>query len=134
MPCGTDQWRGDVLVAGRLRPSGVKLDEDVGSEVIVAGSIVVIRFKRPVDIAIDKLSDAAPDYVGSARRDPDGTALRLSLKRKVTVNAMSAGERLFVDLLPDTWNGLPPGLPPKWSANWPSVRASRSARFVSSAR
>ena len=89
----------------------VKLDEDIGSEVSVAGSIVVIRFKRPVDIAIDKLSVTAPDYVGTARLDPDGTALRLSLNRKVTVNAMSAGERLFVDLLPDTWNGLPPGLP-----------------------
>ncbi len=31
--------------------------------------------------------------------------------RKVTVNTITAGERLFVDLLPDTWKGLPPGLP-----------------------
>ena len=45
----------------------LKLDEDVDSEVSVAGSIVVIRFKRPVDINVDKLSDAVPAYVGSAR-------------------------------------------------------------------
>jgi len=29
----------------------------------------------------------------------------------VTVNTMTAGEWLFVDLLPDTWVGVPPGLP-----------------------
>jgi tetratricopeptide (TPR) repeat protein len=89
----------------------LKLDEDVDSEVSVAGSIVVIRFKRPVDISVDKLSDAVPAYVGSARRDPDGAAIRLSLARRVTVNAMTAGERIFVDLLPDSWSGLPPSLP-----------------------
>src|SRR5882757_2570286 len=89
----------------------LKLDEDVDSEVSVAGSIVVIRFKRPVDIPVDKLSDAVPAYVGSARRDPDGAAIRLSLARKVSVNAMIAGERIFVDLLPDSWSGLPPSLP-----------------------
>jgi hypothetical protein len=89
----------------------LKLDEDVDSEVMVAGSILVIRFKKPVDIPVDKLSDAVPDYVGSARRDPDGMAIRLALARKVKVNSMMAGERIFVDLLPDSWKGLPPGLP-----------------------
>jgi tetratricopeptide (TPR) repeat protein len=89
----------------------LKLAEDVESEVIPAGSIIVIRFKRPVDIPVDKLSDAVPDYVGSARRDPDGMAIRLSLSRRVTVNTMTAGERVFVDFLPDSWKGPPPGLP-----------------------
>src|ERR1700681_866029 len=91
----------------------LKLAEDVGSEVTTAGSIIVIRFKRPVDIPIDTLSEAVPDYVGSARRDPDGSAIRLSLARRVTINTMTAGERVFVDLLPDTWTGQPPSLPPE---------------------
>jgi tetratricopeptide (TPR) repeat protein len=90
-----------------------KLAEDVESEVIAAGSILVVRFKRPVNIPVDQLSDAVPDYVGSARRDPDGSAIRLSLARRVTINTMTAGERVFVDLLPDTWSGPPPGLPPE---------------------
>jgi tetratricopeptide (TPR) repeat protein len=90
-----------------------KLAEDVDAEVIAAGSIVVVRFKRPVDIPVDQLSDAVPDYVGSVRRDPDGSAVRLSLTRRVTINTMTAGERVFVDLLPDTWSGHPPGLPPE---------------------
>lgn len=89
----------------------VKLDEDVDSEVSVAGSILIIRFKRAIDIPVDQISDAVPDYVGSARRDPDGSAIRLALSRKVKVNSMAAGERLFVDLLPDNWKGMPPGLP-----------------------
>src|SRR5258708_2378047 len=87
------------------------LADDVGSEVTTAGSILVIRFNRPVDIPVGRLSDAVPDYVGSARRDPDGSAIRLSLARRVTINTMTAGERVFVDLLPDTWVGQPPGLP-----------------------
>ena len=91
----------------------LKLAEDVGSEVIAAGSIVVIRFKQPVDIPVDKLAETAPDYVGSVRRDPDGSAIRLSLVRRVTINTMTAGERVFVDLLPDSWVGQPPGLPPE---------------------
>jgi tetratricopeptide (TPR) repeat protein len=89
----------------------LKLAEDVESEVSTAGLILVIRFKRPVDIPVDKLSDAVPDYVGSVRRDPDGAAIRLSLSRRVTINTMTAGERIFVDLLPDTWSGQPPALP-----------------------
>ncbi|VIO77276.1 tetratricopeptide repeat protein [Bradyrhizobium ivorense] len=89
----------------------LKLKEDVESEVMTAGSIIVIRFKRPVDIQVEKLGDAVPDYVGAARRDPDGTAIRLSLARRVTVNTMTAAERIFVDFLPDGWTGPPPPLP-----------------------
>lgn len=89
----------------------VKLAEDVESEVVTAGQILVIRFKRPVAVSMDKVADALPDYVGSARRDPDGGALRLALSRRVSVNTMVAGERLFVDLLPDSWTGAPPALP-----------------------
>ncbi|MDE2063431.1 MAG: tetratricopeptide repeat protein [Bradyrhizobium sp.] len=89
----------------------IKFDEDINSEVATAGSILVIRFERPVNISVDQLGELVPDYVGAARRDPDGSAIRLSLARKVKINTMTAGERLFVDLLPDTWKGPPPSLP-----------------------
>jgi len=89
----------------------LKLAEDVESEVSQAGSVLIVRFKRPVDVPVEILGDSAPDYIGSARRDPDGTALRLALSRRVTVNSMTAGERIFIDLLPDGWKGAPPGLP-----------------------
>src|SRR6185295_16940212 len=97
--CQAQPVKGEATfsAAGGYARLVLKLDEDVDSDVSVAGSIVVIRFKRPVDINVDRLSDAVPGYVGSARRDPDGTAIRLSLARRVTVNAMTAGERIFVD-------------------------------------
>src|ERR1700728_4826422 len=77
----------------------------------VAGNVLVISFKEPVDVSVDRVPGIAPDYIGAARRDPDGKAVRMALARPVTVNTMSAGEKLFVDLLPDTWSGVPPGLP-----------------------
>ncbi|MDB5601014.1 MAG: hypothetical protein JWN71_3058 [Xanthobacteraceae bacterium] len=87
------------------------LAEDVESTVRTSGSIIVITFKRPVDVAVERLNTVAPGYISAARRDPDGTGIRLALAQKVTVNTIAAGERLFVDLLPESWAGLPPGLP-----------------------
>jgi tetratricopeptide (TPR) repeat protein len=101
-----------LSAAGGYARLVLRLAEDVESEVTAAGTIVIIRFKRPVDIPVDKLAEAVPDYIGSARRDPDGAAIRLSLVRKVTINTMTAGERVFVDFLPDGWRGQPPSLPP----------------------
>jgi tetratricopeptide (TPR) repeat protein len=89
----------------------IKLGEDVSSEVTTAGSILIIRFDRPVEVPVDRVPEGAPDYVNSARRDPDGSAIRLSLSRRVTVNTMNAGERTFIDLMPDGWKGPPPSLP-----------------------
>ena len=87
------------------------LAEDVESQVKVANGIIVITFQRPVDISVDKVALGAAGFVSAARRDPDGRGIRIALGRKVTVNSMAAAERLFVDLLPDTWTALPPGLP-----------------------
>jgi tetratricopeptide (TPR) repeat protein len=100
-----------LTVAGGFARLVLKLADDVESEVTTAGTILVIKFKRPIDIPIDRVFEAAPDYVTSARRDPDGSAIRLSLARKVTINTMTAGERVFIDMLPDNWKGQPPGLP-----------------------
>jgi tetratricopeptide (TPR) repeat protein len=77
----------------------------------IAGNVLIITFKQPVDIDVDRMAAQAPDYISAARRDPDGKAIRLALARQVKVNTLTAGEWLFVDLLPDTWTGLPPGLP-----------------------
>src|SRR6476620_6002649 len=87
------------------------LAEEVESEVRTANGIVIIAFKRPVDVAVDRVAGGAVGYIGAARRDPDGMGVRIALARKVRVNTMAAGERLFVDLLPEPWVGVVPGLP-----------------------
>jgi len=87
------------------------MGDDVESQVHVFDSIIIINFDQPVDINVDRLAQGADGYIGAARRDPDGKAVRIALSRKAKVSSMAAGERLFVDLLPDGWTGLPPGLP-----------------------
>jgi tetratricopeptide (TPR) repeat protein len=74
-------------------------------------SILVISFDQTVTINTEKLASELPSYVSVVRRDPDGKAIRLALIRGVRTNIMEAGERIFIDLMPDTWTGLPPGLP-----------------------
>jgi tetratricopeptide (TPR) repeat protein len=76
-----------------------------------AGNVLIISFKQPIDVAVNRVAEQAPDYIGAARRDPDGKAVRMALAQNVTIHAMSAGEKFFVDLLPADWKGMPPGLP-----------------------
>src|SRR6202034_789094 len=62
------------------------LAEETEADVKLSNGIVVITFKKPIDIAaVDRLSGRAPAYISAARRDPDGTAVRLALAQKVTV-------------------------------------------------
>ena len=77
----------------------------------VVGNVLIVNFQQPIDVSVDRIPQTAPDYVGAARRDPDGRAVRMALARPVTVKTMAAGEKVFIDLLPDTWKGVPPGLP-----------------------
>ena len=86
-------------------------DQAVESNVRVSGAIIVINFKKPVAVAVEKLSSGASGLISVARRDPDGGAIRIALAQKVKVNTIAAAERLYVDLLPDNWNGPNPGLP-----------------------
>src|SRR5450755_2752259 len=72
-PCRAEPVKGEATfsAANGYARLVLKLAEDVESQVTAAGTIVVVKFKRPVDIAVGKISDAVPDYVSSARRDPD---------------------------------------------------------------
>ena len=76
-----------------------------------ANNILVITFSKPIDVVVDRIAAQIPDYVGAARRDPDGKGVRIALSQQVKVNATPAGEKFFVDLLPASWSGPPPGLP-----------------------
>ena len=60
----------------------VKLDDDVETDAATAGNVLIVRFKRPVDLTIGNVETAAPDYVSSARRDPDDLAIRFALRAR----------------------------------------------------
>src|ERR1700760_1861243 len=55
-----------------------------------AGNVLILTFKRPVNVTVDRIPVQAADYIGAARRDPDGMAVRMALAQKVTVHAIAA--------------------------------------------
>lgn len=86
-------------------------DQQLPTDVKVSGGVLIITFSMPVDMQTGQLMGQLGGYVSAVRRDPDGKSLRFALSQRVTVNSMEAGERLFIDMMPDTWSGSPPGLP-----------------------
>ncbi|WP_068085665.1 tetratricopeptide repeat protein [Polycladidibacter stylochi] len=80
-------------------------------EASINSGVLKLAFPKGIDVNVDDVPGALKDYISIARRDPDGTALRFALKQSVTINSMEAGEKLFIDLLPLSWTGMPPALP-----------------------
>ena len=76
-----------------------------------AGNVLIIHFKEPIAVVVNRVPEQAGGFIGAARLDPDGMAVRLALSQEVTVHAIPAGEKYFVDLLPTAWQGPPPSLP-----------------------
>jgi hypothetical protein len=98
----TQPIRGEMTMStsggyGRLV---VRLDAEVEAEVRVSSGVLIVQFKQPVSIPVDRITAGASQYFGAARRDPDGRAVRFALQQKLKVSTMAAGERLFIDLLP----------------------------------
>jgi hypothetical protein len=87
------------------------LAEAADANVRLSGNVLIVTFRQPVYVPVERLAASAPDYVTVARLDPDGRADRLGLKQKVTLQTTPAGDRLYVDLLPEAWQGPPPALP-----------------------
>ena len=134
---GAEPVKGEatLTVAGGYARLVLKLAEDVESEVTTAGYHPRDHSSSArSDIPIDRVFEAAPDYVTSARRDPDGSAIRLSLARRVTINTMTAGERVFVDMLPDNWKR--PASRPSFRGGPRTLRAraGRGTRVAPAAR
>lgn len=73
--------------------------------------VLSVQFDQPVTVAMPDVGAALPDYVSAARIDPDGRGLRIGLRRALNFNPIDAGEKLFIDLMPDSWQGAPPTLP-----------------------
>lgn len=89
----------------------LQFDQMPSVQARVSNGILVLTFSEPVTLSPDKLALALANYVSAARVDPDGKAFRMALSRRVTVRSMAAGQRYFIDLLPEGWTGEPPALP-----------------------
>ena len=108
-----ERIKGEIKVSteGGYARLAFRFEKEVPANIQITYPIMVVTFKKPVAIAVDRLNAAAPDYISAARLDPDGNSIRIALARKVKLNTMPAAERLYVDLLPEAWTGMLPGLP-----------------------
>jgi len=79
----------------------------------VENGILALTFDSEIELLLPDVASTLPDYVSIARIDPDQKGLRFGLRTTLNVNRIEAGEKLYVDLLPTTWQGLPPALPPE---------------------
>jgi hypothetical protein len=86
-------------------------DKPITVRATVTGGVLILGYGEGVKAGPERLAEEMPGYLAAVRRDPDGTGLRLALQRPLRANVQSAGERVFVDLLPEAWKGLPPPLP-----------------------
>ncbi|EHP83934.1 hypothetical protein MetexDRAFT_6017, partial [Methylorubrum extorquens DSM 13060] len=105
-----------VSAKGAQPPEGfgrivLTFDEPVSVKARLSGAILVLNFGEAVGAGPERIAAGMPDYVTVVRRDPDGSALRLALQRPYRVNVQDAGEQVFIDLLPESWNGFLPPLP-----------------------
>ncbi|KQT53345.1 hypothetical protein ASG52_04240 [Methylobacterium sp. Leaf456] len=88
-------------------------DTPVSVKARQSGTVLVLGFGEAVSAGPEKIAAGMPDYVSAVRRDPDGAAMRLALQRGYRINVQDAAEQVFIDLLPESWSGFPPPLPPE---------------------
>lgn len=95
--------------------------------------VLAVEFAEPISLLLPDVSVALPDYVSVARVDPDNRGVRFGLRTALNVNQMPAAEKLFIDLLPTTWQGLPPALPEEVIADL-AKRAQEAERIAEQKR
>jgi tetratricopeptide (TPR) repeat protein len=108
----TATLRGEAMRAGFGRLA-FAFDEPVTTRVRVANGVVIIGFSQPVKLDPSRLAAELPNYISVVRIDPDDRGLRLALARPYRANLLEAGDKAFIDLLPENWTGQLPGLPPE---------------------
>jgi tetratricopeptide (TPR) repeat protein len=64
-------------------------------------------------VELEKLSQQLPSYISVVRADPDGKSIRFGLNDRYRVDLKMAGERVYLDILSNKWQGMPPSLPPE---------------------
>lgn len=123
----------DVVVSGtkmdRFGRILLQFDQTTKVQVKSTNSVLVISFGEPSRIRAEKLATELAPYVAVVRRDPDNTGLRLALAAALRPNVLEAGERVYIDLLPQNWTGMPPALPAEVVAELARRAATAEAKL-----
>ena len=102
--------RGEAMPAGFGRLS-LAFGEPVQTRIQTSNGVLIVSFGSPVQVDVAKVARELPNYVSVARVDPDGRGMRFALTQPYKVNLIEAGDRAFIDLLPQSWTGVMPGPP-----------------------
>ena len=78
----------------------------------LTGEVLTIAFDRKVALAATTIAQALPGYIASARADADGKTFRFALKQPIRTHSSAASGKIAVDLMPASYSGTPPDLPP----------------------
>ncbi|MCU4180584.1 hypothetical protein [Bosea sp. BH3] len=102
--------RGEAMPAGFGRLS-LAFEGPVQTRILTSNGVLIVSFGTPVQVDVAKIARELPNYVSVARVDPDGRGMRFALTQPYKANLIEAGDRAFIDLLPQSWTGVMPGPP-----------------------
>jgi len=77
----------------------------------VTGGVLTISFDRKITLDPAALASELPAYASSGRADPDGRTFHFALSQPVRIHSSASADRVAIDLLPQSFAGLPPDLP-----------------------
>ncbi|WP_336814320.1 hypothetical protein [Bosea sp. MMO-172] len=125
--------RGEAMPAGFGRLS-LTFDEPIQTRVRVANGVLIVAFGGQVQVDVARIARELPNYVSVARVDPDGRGMRFALTQSYKANLIEAGDKAFIDLLPQNWSGVMPGPPPEAMAELTERLRLAEARAKEAAR
>jgi len=88
------------------------LDPPAHAQTNLQGGVLTISFDRKIDIPSQAVAQGLGAYASSVREDTDQKTIRIALSQSVRLHTSTSGTALAVDLVPETYSGLPPDLPP----------------------
>jgi len=118
---------------GRLVLSFPGRNELPAYKVKYENGVLAVEFTDPIALVLPDAAVALPNYISVARVDPDARGVRFGLRTTLNINHIEAGEKLFIDLMPPSWQGLPPGLPDEVVADL-AKRAKQAERIAEQKR
>ena len=85
----------------------------IQTRIRVSNGVLIVAFGSQVQVDVARIARELPNYVSVARVDPDGRGMRFALTQSYKANLIEAGDKAFIDLLPQNWSGVMPGPPPE---------------------
>ncbi len=91
----------------------------------VSGGVLTITFDRKPAVNPAAIAQGLPAYIGSARVDADGLVFRFALSQNLRLHSSTSANRVAVDLMPDSFTGMPADLPPPPPKQIPAVDVAK---------